>query len=88
MSTPSPPSAVAHALPTLRRGSLTEHGAVSDAVLEVPAVSSRGTLETLALDGPSRAVTSLRTAAGEPGLAFLQKPRGEKASNKTGADSG
>lgn len=45
-------------------------GAVTAAILEVLAVSLQGTLKILALDGPSRAVTALSTAAGDPGLTF------------------
>lgn len=76
-----------HTLPTPGHGSLTDIGAVTAAILEVLAVSLQGTLKILALDGPSCAVTALSTAAGDPGLTFLQKPQGEKASHETGASS-
>ena len=41
-------------------------------------MSPRGTLEILALDGPSCAGTALGAASGDPSLACLQKPGNEK----------
>lgn len=48
------------------------------AVTAVLAVGPWGTLESPALDGPSHAVTALRAAFGDPGLACLQESGEEK----------
>lgn len=67
--------------PRLPRGSLTDFDTVTAAILVVLALSPQGTLEILALDGPSNADTVLGTAAGDPVLAFLQKPGAERHSD-------
>ena len=58
----------------LPHSALTYFDTGAAAIFTVLAPSPRGTLEILALNGPSSADTALGTATGEPALAFLQKP--------------
>ena len=62
-------------LPTHFCSSLTDFGAATAAILDVLAVSPRGTLEVPAQDGPSCAGAGLGAASVDPGLVCLQKPR-------------
>lgn len=78
ISTPSPPSP----------WPLTDFDTGTAAIFIVPALSPQGTLEILALNGPSNADTVLGTAIGDPVLPFLQKPCEGKYSKWEGDTSG
>lgn len=70
--------------PYVARGSLTDFGTGSAAIVALLAVSPWGTLEIPALDDASHAATALSTVTGDPGPTCLQKPWKEKGSKKEG----
>jgi len=71
---PVHPAMSTHTTSARPHGPLTDFDTGTAAITAVLAVSPRGTLGILALDGPFYAGTALGTALGGPSVACLQEP--------------